>query len=454
MTQQLPITDTINLTISDTSGGFSQTGYGVCNILTNEDTYDDGARTRSYTALTGVAEDWATSSDAYLMASAIFAQNPHPTTIKISTEAARVAQVQTIVFSANLITSNSIACTIDGTALTATVFATDNATTLAALATKIQATDGVSTAVSDGSHTITVTAQNAGLPVAITGVVVTLGASQATAAIATTVASHGIADDIAEIIDLDNAWYVLLWNEQTPVYVKAAISAIQSYSKQFCSATDDANLINGASTVDAAYYAKNGAFSRSHIFYHTDPTSYPDAALMGLLAAYDAGATAANYQELTGILPDSFSATALTAMQAKYAFYYGALGDRNITTEPLRTDGYYFDAVKDKDYVKSYTEENLALYVINKYQSGSKIPFTQAGIDSFEAQLRAILRYLEVTKKVITFEGIDPSLQVVFPVIGDISAADKATRTLNDVSFTCKIQGAIYKFVINGLFSS
>lgn len=454
MTQQIPVSNVVSLTISDTTGGIQQTGYGVCNILTDEDTYGDGARIREYASLTEVAADWDEASDAYLMAAAIFAQDPAPETIKISTEAARVAQVQTIVFSANLITSNSIACTIDGTALSATVFDTDNSTTLAALATKIQATDGVSTAVSDGSHTITVTAQNAGIPVAISGVTVTLGASQATATITTTTENHGIADDLTEIIDEDNAWYILLWNEQTPVYVKKAAQTIESYHKQFCSVSDDADIIDSASTTDTAYYIKNAAYKRSRIFYHTDPASYPDAALMGLLSAYDPGATAARYQELAGIEADYLSTTVNTTLDTKYAFHYGNLGGRNIVIEPLRTDGYYFDAVRDKDYVKSYTEENLALYVINQYQAGRKIPFTQAGIDSFECQLRAILHYLEVTKKVITFEGIDEDQRVIFPVIGDISAADKAARTLNDVSFTCKIQGAIYKFVISGLFSS
>lgn len=95
-------------------------------------------------------------------------------------------QVQTIVFSADLITANSVACVVNGTALSATVYATNNAATLTALAAKIALETDILSAVSDGVHTITVTSKTAAL--AITGVVVTLGASQATAVVTTTTA--------------------------------------------------------------------------------------------------------------------------------------------------------------------------------------------------------------------------------------------------------------------------
>lgn len=100
--------------------------------------------------------------------------------------------VQTIVFSADIVASNSIACSVNGDALTATVYATSNAATLTAFAAKIEAHEDVLTAVSDGTHTITVTSVSA-VAITFTGPTVTLGASQATATITTTVA--GVAGD-------------------------------------------------------------------------------------------------------------------------------------------------------------------------------------------------------------------------------------------------------------------
>jgi len=94
----------------------------------------------------------------------------------------------TITFSGVLVTSNVVNGSIGGVALTATTFATDNDTTMAAIAAKIAASAGVksATVVDAGSSDVVIkvipTDQVAG--VSITGFVVTAGASQATVAVA------------------------------------------------------------------------------------------------------------------------------------------------------------------------------------------------------------------------------------------------------------------------------
>lgn len=93
-------------------------------------------------------------------------------------------EVSTLVMSGagsgDFVSSNSIAITVNGTAITGSplAFTTDNATTLAALAALLQATDEIYTAVSDGSHTITITSSNADMPVV--NLTITGGATQAT----------------------------------------------------------------------------------------------------------------------------------------------------------------------------------------------------------------------------------------------------------------------------------
>lgn len=92
------------------------------------------------------------------------------------------AGVATITLSGPLVTANVFAANIvvNGvlTALTATTFATDSATTLAAIAAKIAAISGIASAVVAG-NTIVVTG-NANTDIRVTGAVVTAGASQAT----------------------------------------------------------------------------------------------------------------------------------------------------------------------------------------------------------------------------------------------------------------------------------
>lgn len=96
-------------------------------------------------------------------------------------------EVFTITWDGDFVASNSIAGTINGEALTATVFSVDHDTTIAAVAAKIQALDSVATATcpGSGSRVITVTGANEGEDLSTnSSFTVTLGASQAVDTIA------------------------------------------------------------------------------------------------------------------------------------------------------------------------------------------------------------------------------------------------------------------------------
>lgn len=101
------------------------------------------------------------------------------------------SQIQTLTFSAPTVTGNVISVNVDGFVVSVT-FTTDNATTLAALATAIQARPRVLTALSDGVSVITITTQLNQQPIQINSASVTGGASQPTIARATT--SPGASD--------------------------------------------------------------------------------------------------------------------------------------------------------------------------------------------------------------------------------------------------------------------
>lgn len=98
----------------------------------------------------------------------------HSSTLSVST------LVMSGAGSGDFVASNSIAITVNGAAITGSplAFDTNNATTLSALATLLQATDSILTAVSDGSHTITITSVNSDMPVV--NLTITGGATQAT----------------------------------------------------------------------------------------------------------------------------------------------------------------------------------------------------------------------------------------------------------------------------------
>jgi len=102
-------------------------------------------------------------------------------------------QTQTLTISAPFVTSNSTVVSVNGVALSPTVFATDSNTTLAALATALQATDAIASATvtnagggTDDDREIVIVANDPLVDVVLSGYACTLGASQNTAAFAIT----------------------------------------------------------------------------------------------------------------------------------------------------------------------------------------------------------------------------------------------------------------------------
>jgi len=102
-------------------------------------------------------------------------------------------QTVTLTISAAFVTDNSTVVSVNGVALSPTVFATNSNTTLAALATALQATDAIASATvtnagsgTDDDRGIVIVANDPLVDVVLSGYACTLGASQNTAAFAIT----------------------------------------------------------------------------------------------------------------------------------------------------------------------------------------------------------------------------------------------------------------------------
>ena len=105
----------------------------------------------------------------------------------------------TAVLSADLVTSNSVAVTFNGVALTPVVFTTNHLTTMGLIATAIAAEPNVASATVGGASNRTITViMDAGYTGVINSFVVTLGASQATATLAqgTSGVFFGVAQEV------------------------------------------------------------------------------------------------------------------------------------------------------------------------------------------------------------------------------------------------------------------
>jgi len=444
----VPISTIVSVSVTRSTRTVTQAGFGVAMIFGTTGSFASGL-VRTYNNMTDVAVDFTSGNDEYKAANALFSQTPAPEEVKITQRLAAVSQIQTIVFDADIILANSIACSIDGTALAATPFNATNAQTLTDFAALIQATDGVTTAVSDGVHTITVTAAVAGVPVTISGVLVTGGLTQAAAVTTATTPNVGMAEDITAIRLVDDDWYGCLCMDRTAVVVGVTAKSIEAMPKLFISCSDAVDIYDATKTTDIAYILSAANYDRTSIIFNETPADFPDAAWFGRMLPTDPGSATWMFKTLSGITgSNSLSTTEINAILAKNANLMVEAGGIDITEEATVASGEYLDIMRGIDWLTARMQENIYQELV----TSDKIAYTDAGIAIIENLVRkTILNGISVgllTPDPDTFDG-EPFL-VGVPLVKDVSTTDKGTRTLNNVTWQATLQGAIHKVVISG----
>lgn len=438
----LPLSYIVSVQVTRETQSVTQAGFGTILILGANGTYHS-ERIREYRTIDEVVVDFATSSAEYLAAQAVFNQNPNPGIVKIGIEGTRVAQIETIVFSANIITGNTINLTVGAVALTQ-AFTTDNATTLAALATQIAAQPHIGSAVSDASHTITVTASAAGIPFLLTSASVTGGASQATIVMTITTANHGLADDLSEISLLDDDWYGLIWTERTLAFTKYCADSIQSRTKIYITASSDSNILLSTSTTDLAYYVKANNYTRTAVIYNADPTDFIDAGWMSVCFTFSPGTENWAFKTIIGAVADNLSSNQVTNVNAKNGSVYVTSAGID-HTEFGNTGQGYIDQTRFIDAVVAGIQQNVFGLLVAE----PKVPYTDAGIESIKNQIRAVLQSGEDLGAIVK----DPKYEITAPSAVTAPQADRAQRILRNVRFNFRMSDGINQVLVNGVVS-
>jgi hypothetical protein len=419
--------------------------------------------------------------------------------------------VVTLTFDSQLVTSNSIAGTVDGTAITPVVFNASHNQTVTDLITELLLAAGIGTAVASDvgavgyNNTITCTATNIDTVLTLANFVVTLGASQPTITIArtpfrrtktyTTLSSVAVdfattdpeylaataffaqdpnpgtmkigrvdsgndwSDEMTLIQQIDNEWYALVITDRTlldqtdvAAWVKANASP-----KLFGICSNSADILNSAVSSDIASVIQTAQNSRAFVLYHEDAaTSYPDAAWMAKGLSFDPGASTWMFKTLTGVTASpSITDAQRAAAQAKNANLYETYGSKDMTREgnvgySSATGGDFIDITRGTDWLASDMEERIFALLV----ASPKVAYTDAGLAQLEQEVRASLD----EGIAATFLVEDPAsysgqpYRVTVAKVADIAAAERAARNVPSTALTWQAQaaGAIHTVNIGG----
>lgn len=431
----------VNVQISLQTQGVTRAGFGIPLILGPNAGFS-GIRT--YSSLTGVAADFATSTDEYKMARAIFSQAPRPTQVKIRDISTPVVQVNTITPDVTVQEVFAYEVTINGELFS---FTSDATPTAAEVVTGLIALINASSqpVTASGTTTLILTSDSAGL-----GFTVAVGARLANVP---TTPNVGISTDILAAVQEDANWYALLTTNHDDVTIKDAAATIEALRKIYL-VRDDSSDIKTAVTTDILSFLKNKTYLRTGILWSGTPNDMGDAAWEGRVLPLDPGSETWAFKTLAGVTVDSLTDSEQNFLDGKNGNYYIQVAGINITKNGKMAGGEYIDVVRFRDWLQARIEEDVFAILANS----DKVPYTDGGIAIIESALRKVLREGQQVGGIIPDFVNDsnvlvPGFTVTVPSAADISDSDKASRTLRDVEFTAQLAGAIHAVEIFGVIT-
>lgn len=436
----------VQVSISAQTAGITRKGFGTPLIATYHDVFPE--RVRAYTDPGDMITDGFTAGHAaYRIASAIMSQVPAPPSFLVGrcaetpvphVETFTPTAVEGVTYYVDLADADGVVVTYEYECTTGKT-ATDICGALVT-AINLEAPD----VTASGTSTLVLTGDNDGEVFAARAYTSISSADQLLWGRVNSTADYGIATDLAAIAAVRNDWFGLIVDNQSELIINAAAAWAETNRKLLAFTSGDTLGITGAAAGGDVFDDQEVA-SRAFTFgvYSDSPHEHAAAALMGRIFPLKPGQATWAHKTLRNVSAQELSATHRSNLEAKNGNWYCSVSGKAITF-PGMTGLDFIDVSRTVEWVKTRWQEDVFLALSN----ADKQPFTDKGIGAVEAAMRGV--WIEG----IGNGALNDDLALTMPLADDVSAADKAARTLTGVKANGTVAGAIHTVEIQGTISA
>lgn len=407
------------------------------------------ARVETYTqARDMITAGFSDTDPLYLAAVDAFSQTPRPRQVKIGRRQAASVAVTVVNLTSTGVYKLTVSYMDDNSNVAEKVYSYTNTSgtagdVLTGLKERINADSAAVVTAAVSGNTLTLTTTGGGA----FAVATSANMAQSVASVTET-----IPQTMAAIQSYDNDWYGWVLTSRAQADILAAADWTESVRKLFGTATAEAGAYNPESTTDTGYLLYNGNYFRTFWFFHKDAaTDFPEAAAMARCFAILPGGESWANKKLAGIITDPLTETQYIAITSKNGNTFERFRNVSITQNGKVAAGEWIDVIRFRDWL----QEEITVNVFNALVNSNKIPYTDEGIAIIEAQIRQALELGTRRGGIAPIEYDEDGNEnygytISVPLSSNISANQKATRVLQDVSFTARLAGAIHIVEITG----
>tara|TARA_R110000744_G_C19371770_1_gene563157 strand:+ start:28967 stop:30259 length:1293 start_codon:yes stop_codon:yes gene_type:complete len=429
----MSLDDIVSITITKESTAIDTASFSIPLLLTSTAVFSE--RTRTYTSLAAVGEEFDSTTDVYAVASGLFGgSSTKPASIVVGRQ-----QVDEIDYTFPVVeTGDVFTITVSGTTYNYTAIVSDTDVEVAEglkAAFDLDPVAGITFTEATGVVTVGPTVQGADWSITTSANVI-----QDTV---TTTEAWG--DTIAAIEQENTVWYGVVATTHEEADALEIAEAIQARRKIFGTSTQNAVAITTAETdIIAQLEAFN--YDRTYAVYTPfADEDYPEAVWMGSQLPLTPGSNTWNFKQGPGVRAAKLSDTQKVNLRNKNGNMFTTRAGVDIFEDGVMVDGSWIDEIIVVDWLYARWQEAVFFRLINS----RKVPFTRTGATIIQNEILAVCA-LGVANGAI---ADDTPHIVTAPDPLRIPPNQRASRNMGDFKVSLRLAGAVHKVRIDAIIS-
>ncbi len=486
----IEITEFANVSISVSPAGVASGNFGILGFLTNEEGVIGSAeRGRAYAGLPSVLADWSATSEVGLAATAFYAATPTPTDFVVlmcfetDQSATLTGGGHEGLTELQAITAGNLTITTDVGTSAIEDLDLSSATTFEEAATLIEsAINAVTPASVTVSHTgygFEVKSVTLGVASTVTFADGSTGAGTANAAEALGLEQHqgklstGIAAEnavgalgaaVAQGIEFTGLVTHKKYRDVTGGANGENTLDIANFAegakKIFCNTSNNLSVLSSVIDTDIISQCKTNTLRYTLSTFSKARNQYPSAAVFGRAASVNFSGInttiTLNLKQIPTITAEDLTPSEFDVLRGKNGSAVVRIGKSvNAYSDSRMASGSWLDTTHGLLWLENRCEVDMFNLL---YQTATKVPYTQSGINTTKATLERSLA--AAVRNGLAASGFLPDGRflpegfIVYSVdLADVAPSDKGNRLYAGLSFEMVGAGALHEVVVSGTFA-
>lgn len=268
-----------------------------------------------------------------------------------------------------------------------------------------------------------------------------------------------ILEDLASVANENNTWFWLLSDSHLDDEVLEVAAYAQEHDKIYWTSSEDEDVVNAVENNVLARLTASGYNNTGFALWKSDADSvFPEAAVVGAIAAADPGTTTLHGKTLTGITVEKLTTTQETNIVAQNGNIYRREYGVNFYRDGRMVSGNFCDTIHHALWVKARVAESL--FGLLKRQSDllKGVRFTSTGLGQVYQAIwdnpinvgilnGSIANEINTSAETGMKEDLRPKITV--PDRSDLTTDDIAQRILRGVVVEYVYAGFIHYVKVN-----